>query len=73
MFWRKRRKPKPKPAKVKVTQPKSLTDGLVISMLADGMTYDEIKQILPDFPEEQLKKTVKKACDNLGLFPDLPP
>ena len=45
-------------------------DAMIVSMVAAGATFEELKQVFPEQDEAQLRKTIQKACDDLGLFPD---
>ncbi|MDJ0836135.1 MAG: hypothetical protein QNK37_06425 [Acidobacteriota bacterium] len=53
-------------------KPNQMTEALIVSMIADGADYDQLKAFFNDMPEEALKRIVKKACDGLGLFPEDP-
>ncbi len=68
MWFPFRRKAKKKP--VVPRQRSSLTEGLIISMVANGMSYEEIRQAFPDLDENRIKVVVKRGLAQTGLFPD---
>lgn len=65
--WFKRKK---KPRKVPPQKQSALTEKMIISMVADGLSFDEIRQIYPEIEEQELKRIVKKGLGKVGMFLD---
>ena len=59
------RKRKPKPAKKD-----SLTQALILQMVADGMSMEDIQAAFPDMPRKNLENIVRKGLNRLGMFLD---
>lgn len=47
-----------------------LTERLIVSMVASGMTYAEICDAFPDLNEQTLKAVIKKSLARVGMFLD---
>jgi len=47
----------------------SVTDALIVSMVADGLSYEQVQQAFPEMEEEALRRIISKAVAGLGLFP----
>ncbi len=63
-FKKKEKKKKKRPSAI------GLTESLIVSMVADGMTYGEIRNAFPDLNETTLKTIIKRALARVGMFLD---
>ena len=64
------RYPKKNSAKESKKPTVNLTERLIISMIAEGLNYEEIRLVYPDLEEDYLRRFVGKQLALLGMFPD---
>lgn len=57
--------PSPKPKKQD-----TLTEALILQMVAGGMSLDDIQTAFPDMPRKDLQRIVRKGLNRLGMFPE---
>ena len=48
----------------------SVTDAFIVSLVAEGMSYADIRHAFPDLDEDHLRRVVQKGLARVSIFFD---